>query len=342
MSEGSDYYESSYNSGHCFHQARSFFDQNAGRSYVEAKKTGKTHEDMCPKTIHTDAQALFAYLGDVTGSMGDSPKDCFAKAEYLQHEIRTEYMGQDTDMLYGAFGDGSPPEPDKYPLQFRHPLKVTLGSEKVRKEIIELITTEQGGGGQHKENSELALLYLLRNVSAPNAKLKICVVVTDEAPYDKANKTLARDIAFVTLKSNKPTAEIIEELIEDGWKIYVIQRPYGRRCGNTMDHDTALINEEWTRLVGDNIAYLPDINRIVDVIFGILGDATDRYDYFMEEIVERQLKDNGGQAKIDAAFKALRKIHARHQQEAGDQTQGSGSSKLHVKLEGKPGKKLLS
>lgn len=342
MTEGVDYDESTYSHVHDFGAARSYYNQNAGRSYSEAKSTGKTNADLLPRLIKTLRRALFALLGDVTGSMGDAPGIYFSKEIYLQHEIATEYLGEDTDMLFGAFGDGSPPSPDHYPLQFRHPFVATMDAAHAKAEILKLITTEGGGGGQRKENSELALLYLLHNVSAPNAEVKVCVIITDEAPYDYADKALAREIAFVDLKQHKPVEEIVAELKRDGWKIYCIQRPYSRNCDEKMDYETAQIHQKWVSLLGDDyVAYLPDIDRVVDVSFGILGDATDKYDYFMGEIRERQLKDKGGQAKIDAAFRALRKIHAKHTEKKEEQEQDPGASKLHAKLDGKPGKKLL-
>jgi hypothetical protein len=340
--EGSDYQESTYSRAHDFTQARQYYDRNAGRSYSEAKKTGKTNADLLPKMIKSTRRFLFALIGDVTGSMGDAPGVYFSKYPYLLHEISTEYMGEDTDMLFGAFGDGNPPGPDEYPLQFRPLFQVTLDKTEAKKRILELITTEHGGGGQTKENSELAALYLLRNVSAPNAEKKVCIIITDESPYDYADKVLARQVAFVDLGQNMQTEDVFAELKKEGWDIYVIQRPYDNGCNETMDLVTARVHAKWASLLGDDyVAYLPDINRVVDVSFGILGDATDKYDYFMREIVDRQLKDDGGQIKIDATYKALRGIHLKHLRGDEKKEKNPGASKIHKKLDGKPGKKLL-
>jgi len=342
MSEGSDYQESTYSKAHDFHDAKKFYDSNAGRSYSEAKDTGKTNADLLPKMIKSTRRFLFALIGDVTGSMGDAPGVYFSKYPYLLHEISTEYMGEDTDLLFGAFGDGNPPNPDEYPLQFRPLFQVTLEKDKAKKKILELITTEGGGGGQTMENSELAALYLLRNVSAPKAEKKVCIIITDEEPYDYADKVLARRFAFVNLNQDMPTQDIFEELKKDGWDVYVIQRPYSNGCSEKMDYTTAKVHRKWVSLLGDDhVAYLPDINRVVDVSFGILGDATDKYDYFMQEIMDRQLKDTGGQKKIDATYKALRAIHLKHLEDNKKKKADPSASKMHKKIDGKPGKKLL-
>lgn len=344
MGEGSDYEETTYEPAHDFSQARQHFDQHAGRSYDEAKKTGKTNADFLPKMIKSTARFLLALIGDVTGSMGDAPGVYFAKQPYVLHEVKTEYMGEDTDMLFGAFGDANPPDPDEYSLQFRPPFKVTLDMAQAKKEIMKLITTEHGGGGQKMENAELAALYLLRNVSAPHAELKIGIIITDEAPYDYADKSLSDRIAYVKLDKDMPTAQIFDGLKADGWNIYVIQRPYSNsHLGfENMDYVTAQVHRKWVDILGDDhVAYLPDIDRVVDVIFGILGDATDMYEYFMTEIADRQLKDKNGQNKIDAAFKALRSIHLKHMKTKKKEADEVGASKLHVELGGKPGKKLL-
>lgn len=341
--EGGDYQESTYSEAHDFHKAREYYDRNAGRSYTQAKETGKTNTDLLPKVIKSMRRFLFAMIGDVTGSMGDAPGVYFAKCPYLHHEISTEYMGGDTDLLYGAFGDGNPPEPDDYPLQFRPLFQVTLDTAAVKKKMLELITTERGGGSGIKENSELAALYLLRNVSAPKAEKKVAIIITDECPYDYADKVLARRIALVEMKQDMSIEDIFEELKKDGWDIYCIQRPYSNSQLEFEEKDstTARVHHRWVSLLGeDHVAYLPDVDRVVDVSFGILGDATGKYDYFMKEIMDRQLKDKGGQEKIDATYRALREIHTKHLNDQ-KKTEPSGGSKMHKTLGGKPGKRLL-
>ncbi len=342
--ESGDYQESTWSSRHDFQDARRHFDQNAGRSYSEAKRTGKTNADLLPKKLETLCKYVLAIIGDVTGSMGDAPGVYFAKCPYVLHEVKTEYMGSDTDILFGALGDANEPDVDKYPLQFRQMLRVNASPEEAKKRLMELITTEKGGGGQEMENYELAALYLARNVSSPNAVKRVCILIGDEAPYGVVKKDLACDVALVDLKRDLKTEDVFEELKKD-WDIYFIQRPYSNGCGEKMDFTTAKINQKWVEFLGfDHVAYLPDIDRVVDVMFGILGDATDKYEYFIEEITDRQGKDNGGQKKIEDTFKALGEIHKKHLKKSAlpdGQKTAPGGTILHKSLDGEKTKRLL-
>jgi hypothetical protein len=55
----------------------------------------------------------------------------------------------------------------------------------------------------------------------------------------------------------------------------------------------------------DNVAFLPDPNRVVDVIFGILAKETGRVDYFKDELTGRQRPD-----QVETVLTALKTVHA--------------------------------
>ena len=54
----------------------------------------------------------------------------------------------------------------------------------------------------------------------------------------------------------------------------------------------------------EHIAYLPEPERVVDVIFGILAKETDRVAYFREELEGRQRDD-----QVKTVYKSLASIH---------------------------------
>ena len=91
MSESYDYTPATWSSGSSFKDARKSYDAHAGRSYAKAASSGKSHEDMLPRSITTDSPAPVVIVCDVTGSMGEWPATIFSKLPYLDHEMRTVF-----------------------------------------------------------------------------------------------------------------------------------------------------------------------------------------------------------------------------------------------------------
>lgn len=185
-----------------------------------------------------------------------------------------------------------------YPIQAR---PFTKGTDlKVR---LKEIALQGDGGGQMHESSELLLLYWARKVSMPKAINPIFIIITDEMPYDFVDAEQAKNIVGVTLQKRLPVAEVIKEVQQKG-SLYVILKPYRENAGDT-DDDNAKIRKVWNGLVGaDHVCYLPDPNRVVDVVFGILAKETDRIDYFRKEIEDRQNPD-----QVKTVYKSLATIH---------------------------------
>ena len=148
MSEGGDYEESSsYDPSHNFADARASFADHAGRSYDEARQSGKTAKDLLPEMLRTDCLRPLVVICDETGSMGTAPGIIFSKAPYLKHEAQTEYLGDDAEISFGAFGDA--PNGETYPVQAR-PFAATGGD--IKKRIEELVIEGDGGGTKHESS----------------------------------------------------------------------------------------------------------------------------------------------------------------------------------------------
>ncbi len=316
MAETSDYDPGGW-TGYDFKAAKSSYDKHVGRSYDDAVTAGKTAAELAPDTITTDSSAPLVILCDVTGSMGDWPATIFSKLPYLDKEGQ-EYLGPDMAICFGAIGDANS---DKYPLQMQ---PFVSGPEEMPSALQKLVI-EGNGGGQSCESYEIAALYASRNITAPKAIRKpILILIGDEGAYEFVPKDKARQHARVTLKKDRiDTTEIFKELREK-FAVYIIRKPYG--------NGEAGIQKQWTDLLGeDHVCSLPSADRVVDVIFGILAQETNRVPYFKKEIEGRQKPE-----QVAVAYKSLKTIHKL----AVEADKKSGKSVMHIPG-GKKTKSLL-
>jgi len=299
MSETSDYNPGHWK-GHDFGAARKKYDAHVGRSYGDAKAAGKKAADMAPDAIKTESRAPLAILCDVTGSMGRWPAAIFSKLPYLEIEGK-EYLGDDMEISFCAFGDIYS---DQYPLQVRNFSKGT--DLKVQ---LEALVIEGNGGGQVKESPEVAALYYARNVDMPKAAKPICVIITDESLYDTVSKDDAKRHAKVNLEKRISTKDIFDEL-KLRYAVYLVRKPYNATSGDNISPTDKGIVRDWLQYLDeDHIVTLPNEERVLDIIFGILAKETNQIDYFRDELKDRQLKDRGGAKKVEVALKALETIH---------------------------------
>ncbi|MEK7628567.1 MAG: hypothetical protein AAB421_04080 [Patescibacteria group bacterium] len=302
MSETGDFTPAHWGgTGHDFKSAYRAYDAHAGRSYASAKSAGKKLTDMLPKRLSTDSPSPLVMCIDETGSMGEWPKVMFSKLPYLELEGQ-EYLGKEMEIAWCAFGDALNNE--DYPVQARPFTKGTALKERLKEIVL-----EGKGGGQMSESSELLALYLAHNVAMPHAVRPVCIFVTDEKPWDAVAPDVAEQFAYVKIEKRITAQKIFEELSKK-FSVYVILKPYnvGAKDSDAVNRD---VHQTWTTLVGaDRVAFLPDPQRVVDVIFGILAKETGRITYFKDELEARQLPDKDGKSKIDTVYKSLKTVHA--------------------------------
>lgn len=304
MSESGDYDPGPWR-GHDFASARKKFDTHAGRSYDDAKTSGKTVHDLIPKSIKTDSIAPLVIVTDQTGSMGEWPAVMFSKLPYLDKEGQ-EYLGDDMEIAFMAIGDANSGKGDgqpveSYPLQVRQFAK-GLELEKRLKELV----IEGKGGGQTSETYELAALYCLEKVEIPKAVKPLLIFIGDEQPYEYIDPDNAERLVGVKLEKSMPTLALFKKLREK-FSVYLIRKPYGRMSDdNDSNAEDKQIFKAWARLVGeDHICNLPEAQRVVDVIFGIMARETGRIAYFEHELEDRQDAD-----QVKTVYKSLRTVHA--------------------------------
>lgn len=325
MSESGDFDPGPWK-GHDFKSAYRHYDAHAGRSYHDAVAKGKDKSDLLEKSIKTSCTNPLIIITDVTGSMGEWPKWIFSKLPYLEIEGK-EYLGKDLEIAFGAFGDAYS---DNYPLQMRR-----FGSGTDLKTRLEELVIEGNGGGTMHESSELAALYCAHKVSMPKAIKPIVVLITDEKPYDFISPDDAKTVAGVTLEKRMSCKEVFD-LLKQRFAVYLVRKPYHLDSGNAMSADDQAIRTRWVNLLGeDHVCDLPDAQRVVDVIFGILAKETGRIDYFKEEIEDRQKPD-----QVKTVYKSLATIH-KLPKSAASSNPGASILKLPEGDKGKSAKRLL-
>lgn len=299
MSEAGDYSPGVW-SGHDFDDARKSYRSYANTSYSKAVSKGLTGKDLVPKNLSTKSTNPLVIVTDQTGSMGEWPATMFSKLPYLEHEAKTEYLGEDVEISWAAIGDAHNGE--QYPLQARPFAKGTDLAEKLKELVI-----EGQGGGSTQESYELAALYYARNVKMPNAIKPLLIFIGDESAYDYLDPDQAESIAHVNLAQRVKTSQVFKEL-QEKFSVYFVQKPYNseRLTDGSLTGTTKRVHEDWATLVGeDHIALLSDPGRVVDVIFGIMAREAGKIKYFKKELEDRQKPD-----QVKAVYTSLRTIHA--------------------------------
>ena len=299
MSESGDYSPGVWK-GHNFDSARRSYASHAASSLSKAVDRGVKAKDLVPAQISTESKNPLVVITDQTGSMGAWPATMFSKLPYLEHEAKTEYMGEDVEISWGAIGDAHNGE--NYPLQVRPFAKGTDLAKKLKEIVI-----EGQGGGSTQESYELAALYYARNVEMPNAVRPLLIFIGDESPYDSVEKDQAEEYAHVKLAQRMKTREVFEEL-KQNFSVYFVQKPYGDEhlSDGPLTGTTKRVHKDWAALVGeDHIALLSDPGRVVDVIFGIMAREAGKIKYFKKEIEDRQKPD-----QVKTVYTALKTVHA--------------------------------
>lgn len=301
MSESGDYSPGPW-AGHDFKSARSTYDAHVGRSYDVAVSAGKGTKDLIAKNVKTDSTAPLIIVIDETGSMGDWPATIFSKLPYLENEGK-EYLGEDFEICFMAIGDAYCDE--TYPLQVR-PFAKGLDLKERLKELV----IEGGGGGQTTETYELAALFAADLIDIPKAVKPIMIFIGDEQCYDSISPDHAQKLLGIKLEKSLSTAEVFSRLRKK-YAVYLIRKCYDTGSGNKLSSTDGRITDHWAELLGGkkedgnaHIANLPQADRVVDVIFGILAKETNRIAYFEHEIEDRQDAD-----QVKTVYTSLKTIH---------------------------------
>lgn len=318
MSESADYTTTSWVPSHDYSSARAAYTSSVvDRSYSKATASRVAPKELVKTGIRLDVPALIV-VTDVTGSMGQWPAVMFGKLPYLRHELK-EYLGDEAKFLLAAVGDANS---DKYPLQIQEP--ATTFEEA--KTALEALVVEGGGGGQSRESYELAAGYFLKAVYVARNVKPVLVFIGDEMPYEglDSNQLMALGIQNADSMNTKDLFKQLAAVYD----VYLIHKPYGDNPSGFTKEVAAV----WEKLLPENhVVPLQAPERVVDVLFGILANATGKIDDFKKELTDRQTP-----AQVTTVLTALHGLYS-----SAPKQLGSGKSTIHKLSSGKPSKSLL-
>lgn len=294
MTEAGDYEPASWAVSHDFGKARRSYASRNQASVSKARARGSLLES----TVSTECENPLVVCCDVTGSMGEWPEIMFSKLPYLDYEAKV-YLGDAVEICWSAIRDFH--SGDDHSLQVR---PFASGEENLQR----LEEIHRGGGSRPSEDYELAVAYFAYNCNMPNAINPVMIFIGDDTVYDTLTKANAKRYAKVDLPKVQTKEQLFASL-KQKFDVYFVQK-VTEVSGNELVGWDKEVYECWEPLVGaDHIVHLSSPERVVDVIFGILGEATGKRDYFVEELKHRQLDDEGGEQKVETVLTAMKTIH---------------------------------
>lgn len=257
---------SSYNVGVGRASRGKTYSDDADTKYSSKRKADDSVLVGGERRISTDAKNPIVIALDVTGSMGSSTKIMFDKMPMFWGQIEQKGYLPDPAVSFCAVGDIYT---DQAPLQ-------VTDFERARAihPWLEKIWLEGGGGGQTMESYDLAALFYLTRVDAPNIEKGFFFFIGDEGFYPEMD--------------GKPTVLIFKKLTEV-YETFFIHWPY---------HDNSIADErivkQWKEVMEERLLILQDPKAIVDVMLGLIAMLMGIHDLAS---YEEDLRSRGQNAK---------------------------------------------
>jgi hypothetical protein len=234
-----------------------------------------------------------AVLEDVTGSMGNIPREFFRKLPQLNGLLLRKGFAVDPQILFGAIGDATI---DRAPLQIGQ-----FEADNNMDENLRNLYLESGGGGTTEESYELALYFVARRMVTDaweKDKRKGYLFTTgDEKPYPKVKRREVASIIGDTIEADIPFDQVLAE-VQERWNYYHIMPTGSQHFGDPG------ITGFWRDRLGERLILLDDIAAVAETIALVIGIGEGMTD--LDEGLA-DLKDVGSAAG-DAVGKALATI----------------------------------
>lgn len=267
-----------------FYKARATTLKDSGKSAFHysdtmttsrSRDTWKCHETLDPKGItresrdsedHPNSNAI-AVLFDVTGSMGNIPRELQEKLpNLLSLLIRKGYV-DDPQILFGAVGDATC---DRVPLQIG---QFESGNEM--ENDLGNIFIEGGGGGGRRESYELGMYFFANKTSIDCLEKRgdkgYLFTIGDEMPYRIIDKDIIKEIFDDTLQADLTIEEVIDK-VKDQYHYFHILPERGSYYGNNDIKDT------WVNLLDQNLLHLDNSDAVCELIAMAIGIQEDVID----------------------------------------------------------------
>ena len=262
------------------------------KSYAEAHITGRTSvsgtnglfsatkmaDDMNPKNIviresrdsenHPNSTPIIIAL-DVTGSMGPVLRSVVENLNTLMTEIYERKPVSDPQICFMAVGDAACG--DKAPLQvsqFESDIRIA--------ECLQKIYFEKRGGSNESESYTLPWYFALNYVSADaiekHHRKGILFTMGDETlPSVLTANEIKKVFGSSMQEGDIPTEQLLNAVSRD-WEVFHLVIEQGNfYSGRYIDHNgPQRIEETWGAMLGQNVIYVDDYNKIAEIIVSVL------------------------------------------------------------------------
>lgn len=223
---------------------------------------------------------------DGTGSMGDLAKTLRDKSMRLVGQVNCQGYLKDPAFGLTVIGDANPSSwggpSDKAPIQMT---ELVTNAESYRN-LIPRLYLEGGGGGQGKENYDLALYGCARKIKFRGEKRKgFIFILGDEGFYDVIeSKHLKKHFGEINPQPIK-TSDIISELMQFFYVfcLHINTGSYNRDRYQEMQ-------QQWRNVLGNNFIPLIDPTSYLDIMLGCIArqSKTRTIDSFVDQDLVEQ------------------------------------------------------
>ena len=248
-----------------------------------------------PRTYQVPGRNLLIVAVDMTGSMSAWLEEILKRLSTL-YMASTTFLGDDLDMMVLGFGDPARCSPDGLliPGVSRGPL--------LEDHLRQILQFPQVGGGNRRENAEMALLAVDRLVQAPNVRNGFVFVITDEMAYDQIDPKVAENCGIPNA-SMEPFEDLVQRVSRKYhlFTVFADTRAY-------QDEHVKVFRPWWENLLPNRVIPLDDRRRINDVILGAIAHTVHQYDVFSSMLAGFQDGTTHGNANITTVHQSLASI----------------------------------
>jgi len=313
-------------------------------AYTSKMKSSRSSEEKCHPLLainkkriresrdsatHPKSNSL-ALVFDVTGSMGQVPRDLEANLKDLMgYFLKSDYL-PDVAILFSAVGDSTC---DRVPLQ--------IGEfEPAAQELMDFfqrVFLEGRGGGQNTESYQNAIYFMARHTQLDclekRGKKGYLIMFGDELPYDQVDSSEIKALmGDDVLKENISLAQIIKEVEEKYVVLFVI--PLGTSGGRDPQ-----IWKTWRKLLGDeHVLGMEKTDQVCELVGTVVGVCEGKVN--AQEAAENLRKKGFGKEYLDIAKAAFQKLYGINKDAKENKSQ-SVSKPANTRDIKKDGKKKL-
>lgn len=241
----------------------------------------KGHDDFDPKNItvrecrdsaeHPNTTPIIVAL-DVSGSMGPVLSNVAKKLNVLVTETLNRNPVSDPSFEFMGVGDA---DYDRYPLQ------VTQFESDIRiAEQLTRIYFEKMGGGNDQESYTLPWFFAKNYVEADafaKGKKGFLFTMGDECCPSELTPRQIKKVFGIDIQETISSESLLNSISEN-WEVYHLVIEQGNfYSGRFTNHDgPKKIEETWVPLLGQNVVYVDDCEKIPEIIVSILEASAGR------------------------------------------------------------------